>query len=101
MKNITITSPKQIYSVSVKKQIKALIDEGYKTNQIFLVMEFITDKPETIGNYFRVLKNRAAYDKREREGGLPSPLEPLFSPPSPKTNLHPIFEQALKPFMPC
>lgn len=66
MYQVTIASPSQIESKKTKKHIEALIKLGAKTNEIFLVSEFVA--PAEVLNQtaakFQVLKNRIAFDLR-------------------------------------
>lgn len=66
MKYVALKTPQSVKSAAVAKQIKSLIEQGYKTSEIAWKMEFTTTDAvvKEVSEAFRKLKNQLALAHR-------------------------------------
>lgn len=62
MEYIRLTSPKDLESKRVKKELENLIMSGVKTYEIKLIFEFVGDF-KILKDKFQVMKNRLAFNR--------------------------------------
>ena len=67
---IIIKTPQEVDSLKIKQAITEAITAGFKSNEISLQMNFITnDKTlKVILDKFQILKNNAAFDRDIKSG---------------------------------
>lgn len=67
---IIIKTPQEVDSLKIKQAVTEAITAGFKSNEISLQMNFITDDKtlKVILDKFQILKNNAAFDRDIKSG---------------------------------
>ncbi len=59
---VRIKEPSDLKTDMVKNEVIYFLKHGYKTNQIYLAMDFITAEPKPLIDEFQIIKNKLAFN---------------------------------------